>query len=110
MQLAQERVVVAQNSSNAEKSLIYCCRAVELTRSKPRVTPGGSHIIPMSQFTLSASLPIMWNSSIYYGSYALCYRAQPTVHGRFAATATAAGAADRCISNLISPLAVVAVV
>ena len=34
----------------------------------------------------------------------------PVVHGRFAATATAAAAADRCSFSLISPLAVVAVV
>ena len=77
-QLAQERVVVAQNSSNAEYSLINYYRAVELTRPKPRVIPGGSHIIPMSHFPLSESLHIMWNSSIYDGSYALCSWAQPT--------------------------------
>ena len=76
-QLAQERVVVAQNSSNTENSFIYY-RAVELTRPKPRVTPGGSHLIPTSHFTLSESLSSMWNSSIYDGSYALCYWAQPT--------------------------------
>ena len=34
----------------------------------------------------------------------------PVVCGRFAATATAAAAADRCSFSLISPLAVVAVV
>ena len=34
----------------------------------------------------------------------------PVVHGRFAATATAAAAADRCSFSLISPVIVVAVV
>ena len=33
----------------------------------------------------------------------------PVVHGRFAATAAAAAAADRCSFSLIRPLAVVAV-